>query len=58
MLQTETGTSAARVDGATRSLMTRPSPANTAFAQGVDSKKMIQMKHFAECGGDCGEPSQ
>ena len=42
------GTSAATVDGATWSLMTCPNAVNTAFAQGVDSKNMIQMKKFAQ----------
>ena len=28
--------------------MTCPGTADTAFAQGVDSKKMIQMKNFAQ----------
>ena len=42
------GTSAPRVDGVTYSLMIRRSPVNTAFAQGVDSKKMIKMKNFAQ----------
>ena len=28
--------------------MIRPSPVNTAFAKGVDSKKMIKMKNFTQ----------
>ena len=47
-IQTGNFTSAATVDCATQSLMTCPGPVNTAFAQGVDLKKMIQMKNFAQ----------
>ena len=28
--------------------MIRPSPVNTAFAYGIDLKKMIKMKNFAQ----------
>ena len=28
--------------------MIRPNPVNTAFAWGVNSKKMIEMKNFAQ----------
>ena len=47
-MQAETGTSAAIVDGVTQRLMIRPSPVNTAFAQGENSKKMIEMKNAAQ----------
>ena len=47
-MQTETGTSAAIVHSVTQSLMIRPNPVNTAFAWGVNSKKMIEMKNFAQ----------
>ena len=46
VLYKQTAISAAIVDGVTQNLMIRPRPVNTAFAQGVDSKKMIKMKNF------------
>ena len=48
VLYKQTAISAAIVDGVTQNLMIRPRPVNTAFAQGVDSKKMIKMKNFSQ----------
>ena len=46
--QTETDTATAIVDGVTQILMISLGPGNTAFAQGADLKKTIQMKSFAQ----------
>ena len=47
--QTETDTATAIVDGVTQILMISSlGPGNTAFAQGADLKKTIQMKSFAQ----------
>ena len=46
--QTESDTATAIVDGVTQILMISLGPGNTAFAQGADLKKTIQMKSFAQ----------
>ena len=48
VLHRQTDTATAIVDGVTQSLMIHLDPGNTAFAQGTDLKKTIQMKNFAQ----------
>ena len=42
------GTSNVIVHSVTQSLIIRPNPVNTAFAWGVNSKKIIEMKRFVQ----------